>query len=286
MYHMWLPTGWQMGWWCVRVQFQVLYLNHFRQIYRYLVIFRNTRQFPLWMVMLIPVLAYLTSFCTFPLDTFALWHLTICLSALSVVWLVQVSAPASSPWSNAGAINFTAPYFWMSLSLNISMTFAICARLLFYRRRVSSVLGPNHGTQYTSVAAMIVESASLYSAFALLFLIPFALNNPIQNTFIQLMGEIQVSIAIWTTIESDGCQWFHIQIIATLLITYRVAYGAAWASGTSQTILGTKETQNSGVRVQVEFSGPHEGPLNHSSSLAKTQSQGQSSEYEMGKCPA
>lgn len=125
------------------------------------------------------------------------------LSALSVVWLVQVSAPASSPWGSLSnnAINFTAPYFWMSLSLNISMTVAICSRLLFYRRRITRVLGPNHGTQYTSVAAMIVESSFLYSAFSLLFLIPFALNNPIQNAFIQLMGEIQVSISISTVTD-------------------------------------------------------------------------------------
>ena len=120
-----------------------------------------------------------------------------------MVWLIQVSAPASSPWGSLSnnAINFTAPYFWMSLSLNISMTIAICARLLFYRRRITRVLGPNHGTQYTSVAAMIVESSFLYSAFALLFLIPFALNNPIQNAFIQLMGEIQVSIAVSTVTD-------------------------------------------------------------------------------------
>jgi hypothetical protein len=106
--------------------------------------------------------------------------------------------------SGANTINFTGPYFWMSLSLNITMTVAICARLLFYRRRISSVFGPNHGTQYTSVAAMVVESAALYSAFALLFLIPFALNDPLQNAFIQLMGEIQVSFAVSMTIKSDG----------------------------------------------------------------------------------
>jgi hypothetical protein len=33
-----------------------------------MVIFRNTRQFPFWVVMIIPVLAYFTSFCTFPLE--------------------------------------------------------------------------------------------------------------------------------------------------------------------------------------------------------------------------
>jgi hypothetical protein len=41
-------------------------LNQFQQIYRYLVIFRNTRQLPLLVVMLIPVLAYMTSLGTFP----------------------------------------------------------------------------------------------------------------------------------------------------------------------------------------------------------------------------
>jgi hypothetical protein len=41
-------------------------LNQFQQIYRYLVIFRNTRHLPLLVVMLIPVLAYMTSLGTFP----------------------------------------------------------------------------------------------------------------------------------------------------------------------------------------------------------------------------
>jgi hypothetical protein len=190
-------------------------------IYRYMVIYRSSPQFSLWVVMVIPVLAYFTSI------------------SLGVVWLIQISSPADSPWKSNNAINFTAPYFWMSLSLNIAMTIAICARLLIYRRRVSKVLGPRHGTEYTSVAAMIVESSLLYSVFALLFLIPFALNNAIQNVFLQLLGEVQ--------------------IIAPLLITYRVAYGGAWGNGTSRDLLSTretKETQKSGVRVQVEFSGP------------------------------
>lgn len=37
-----------------------------------MVIFRNTRQFPFWVVMIIPVLAYLTSFCTFLLEVMRL----------------------------------------------------------------------------------------------------------------------------------------------------------------------------------------------------------------------
>ena len=140
----------------------------------------------------------------------------------------------------------------------MSLTLAICIRLLFYRRKVASVLGPKHGTQYTTVAAIIVESAVLYSGFALLFLIPFLLDSPIQNVFMQPMGELQVSIviSIEVLIESDRREWFCIQIIATFLIIYRVACGIAWASGTSSAMLIGKEAQNSGVRVQVEISSP------------------------------
>lgn len=130
-----------------------------------------------------------------------LWHVLIKFPATGVLWLTQISA--TSPWV-AGSINFTAPYFWLSLALNMTMTIAICARLLFFRTRVRKVLGHNHGSDYTSIAAMVVESAAIYSAFSLCFLIPFALNHPIQNTFIQMLGEVQVSIvALYSLTDTE-----------------------------------------------------------------------------------
>ncbi|KAF8809157.1 hypothetical protein BYT27DRAFT_7094948 [Phlegmacium glaucopus] len=188
-------------------------------IYRYMIIYKSSCQLPFCVVMTIPVLAYMASV------------------SLSIVWFIQVSSPGSSPWSSSSTINFTVPYFWMSLSFNISMTIAICARLFYFRCRISRILGSNYGMEYTSVAAIIVESSFLCSVFTLLFLIPFALNHPIQNVFIQLIGEVQ--------------------IIAPLLITYRVANGAAWVSRTSADIFRVKETQPSGARVQADFSGPY-----------------------------
>lgn len=110
---------------------------------------------------------------------------------MGVCWLIQISAPSSSPWAS-NTINFTAPYFWLSLALNISMTLAIVCRLFLFRWRISRTLGPGYGQQYTSIAAMLIESAFLYSSFSLAFLIPFALNNAIQNTFVQMVGEVQV----------------------------------------------------------------------------------------------
>lgn len=107
------------------------------------------------------------------------------------LYLVQVSAPAGSPW-NVTTINYTLIYAALSLSLNLAITLAVVARLLLYRHRIVRALGRGFGTQYTSVVAMLVESAALYAVFSLLFLIPFGLQNQLANIMLQALGEIQV----------------------------------------------------------------------------------------------
>jgi len=211
-------------------------------VWRCMIIYRSCR-YPSWLVMGIPFLAYLGSI------------------TIGVLWLIQIST--LNPWT-ATTLNFTAPYFWLSLGLNITMTCAITGRLLFYRWRISSVLGSRHGSQYTSVAAMIVESAFLYSAFALLFLVPFSLNHPIQNTFIQMLGEVQ--------------------IIAPLLITYRVAYGQAWSSNTTAQIFSTGNAGRASVRVQ--FSEPHTHSSPSTLLGTRSESRKATEEYEMDKSMA
>ncbi|KAH9478938.1 hypothetical protein JR316_0009401 [Psilocybe cubensis] len=201
-------------------------------VYRCMVIYRGCRFSP-YLVMGIPAIAYLGSVTT------------------GILWLTQISA--TSPWV-AGSINFTAPYFWLSLALNMTMTIAICARLLVFRRRMVKVLGGRHGSHYTSIAAMLVESAAIYSVFSLCFLVPFALNHPIQNTFIQMLGEVQ--------------------IIAPLLITYRVAYGKAWTDKTTKQLLSgnTKEAES----VSMKFIKPLStvDASNHSNTLNESKPEG------------
>ncbi|KAH0831410.1 hypothetical protein J3R83DRAFT_14080 [Lanmaoa asiatica] len=130
---------------------------------------------------------------------------------LGVFFLLQISSPASSPYINAGhPINWTIPYFCVSLAINIVVTLLIVIRLLLYRRAMVQLLGPGHATECTTVVAMLVESAAVYATFSLLFLIPFAMNNPVSYTFIQVLGEAQ--------------------LIAPLLIIYREAQGKGWIS--------------------------------------------------------
>jgi hypothetical protein len=134
------------------------------------------------------------------------------------MFLLQVTS--NSPYFSSTNVNYTVPYLSLSLALNIIITLVIVLRLLTYRHRISKVLGSSYGTQYTSIAAMIVESAALYSAFSVVFLTLFLLNNPISATFLQSFTQVQ--------------------IIAMLLIVFRVAQGKGWSQDTMSRVMISK----------------------------------------------
>ena len=107
---------------------------------------------------------------------------------------LRSSQPGLSPYS-ALPLAYGASYFAISLGSNIVMTVLIMARLLIYRRTIMTSLGlsADHARDYTSLATIVIESASLYSVFAILFLITYALNHPINQIFLSLANSAQVS---------------------------------------------------------------------------------------------
>lgn len=160
-------------------------------VWRCMVIYRGC-MVPMWVVMLFPCLMYAASI------------------VMGIMWMLQVTT--ASPYFSLTHINYTVPYLSLSLALNIIITIVIVLRLLTYRHRISKVLGSGYGTQYTSVAAMIIESAALYSTFSVAVLALFAIGNPISATFIEALTQVQ--------------------IIAMLLIVFRVAQGKGWSQET------------------------------------------------------
>ncbi|KAJ7219750.1 hypothetical protein C8J57DRAFT_1095158 [Mycena rebaudengoi] len=193
-------------------------------VWRCYVIYLGAR-IPSYVVLAIPGLMYLSTM------------------VMGILWLKQVAAPAASPWDALG-VNWTIPYFIMSLALNLLVTILIVARLLVCRAKINKVLGKKHGAQYTSLAAMIVESASIYSTFSLLFLVPFAINTPtslaLSQLFLQALSPVQV--------------------VSTLLIIFRVAQGKSWSAQTSTAITGGSgesrtiggSSRNNAIRVQTD----------------------------------
>ncbi|KAH7926896.1 hypothetical protein BV22DRAFT_319507 [Leucogyrophana mollusca] len=129
---------------------------------------------------------------------------------LSVLWLIQMSSPSSSPYQDtAMGVDFTVPSIAVALMVNITVTIMIVGRLLYYRHSVARALGPCMSL-YTSLTAILVESASLYTAASLFFIIPFAMGSSFANGPLQIIPETEV--------------------VASLLIIYRVLQGKAWSN--------------------------------------------------------
>ena len=113
---------------------------------------------------------------------------------MGTLWTLQSSQPGLSFYS-AVPLAYGTSYYAISLGSNIVMTVLIMARLLIYRRTITSSLGlsTEHARDYTSLGTIIIESASLYSVFAILFLITYAVNNPINQIFLVVANAAQVS---------------------------------------------------------------------------------------------
>ncbi|KAJ7890661.1 hypothetical protein B0H14DRAFT_2336287 [Mycena olivaceomarginata] len=130
------------------------------------------------------------------------------------MWTLESSHPQLSMYS-ALPMAYGTAYYAISLSVNIILTFLIIGRLVSYRRTLLESLPADLATHYISLATVIVESAALYTVFAILFLITYAINHPTNQ--------------VWLAVAS-GCQQ-----IANLLIIYRLAEGSAWQQNTLST---------------------------------------------------
>ncbi|KAF8808158.1 hypothetical protein BYT27DRAFT_7097781 [Phlegmacium glaucopus] len=152
---------------------------------------------------------------------------------MGTLWTLESSQPGLSLYSKL-PMAYGTSYYIISLSVNILLTILITIRLVLYRRRVIATLAPEHGKHYVSLATIMIESAALYSAFALLFIITYALNNPINQIFLGVASSAQQ--------------------IASYLIIYRLAEGRAWNQGTvaSQEKLQTLRFVGESTTCQTE----------------------------------
>ncbi|KAF9476010.1 hypothetical protein BDN70DRAFT_882972 [Pholiota conissans] len=153
-------------------------------LYRLFVIYGSK-----YIVIAFPVLAYLAGL------------------SLAIIELVIAGKPGGN-FFHGKSINFGTPYYTITISLNIIITLLIVSRLLKLGKAVSRALGRDSAKMYTSVAAMLVESAAPYSAVGVMFLIPYAMGNPIAISF--------------------GQVWAKIACLAPQLIVLRVVTGRAW----------------------------------------------------------
>ncbi|KAJ3488752.1 hypothetical protein NLI96_g2607 [Meripilus lineatus] len=135
---------------------------------------------------------------------------------VSCVLMRDLSQPGNTLWEEPTS-TLALVYAATSMSITILSTILIVGKLLFVRYQVRNIMGKTHREIYFSVSAMLVESAFLYSAFALAFIISYVEDNtPVNQIFYQTIGQVTS--------------------IAPLLIIMRVAQGRAWSKYTTNAV--------------------------------------------------
>ncbi|KAM6503774.1 hypothetical protein JOM56_000717 [Amanita muscaria] len=137
---------------------------------------------------------------------------------IGLIWCLQASVPDLPPFRKLLLVLGTA-YYGTSFSVNILVTFLIILRLALHRRAILQTLPVDYAEQYLSMAVIFVESAALYSVFAVAFIICYALASPISQVFLPLV---------------PPCQQ-----ISGYLIIIRLAQGQAWTTNTLGTTTET-----------------------------------------------
>ncbi|KAI0331106.1 hypothetical protein GY45DRAFT_1322808 [Cubamyces sp. BRFM 1775] len=137
-----------------------------------LLLWRCYRVWQKWYIMVIPTLMWLAA------------------TVLSALTTIQAALPASSLWAN-NTFAVSVPYWSLSIALTLVLTLLLIARLLYIRRKIVSVLGLHYGRTYSSVVAMVLESALLYGLVSLVFIILYGLHNTAENLFIPLLAQVE-----------------------------------------------------------------------------------------------
>lgn len=115
---------------------------------------------------------------------------------MGITFTYQIAQPNSSFW-NSTAIDFGLPYFSISLSLNVLLTFLIVARLVMHSRNVRAAMGAPSGASglYRAIVTMLIESCALYAVNSLLFVGPWGAGSHVADIFLPILAEIQVRVS-------------------------------------------------------------------------------------------
>ncbi|EIN04127.1 hypothetical protein PUNSTDRAFT_76736 [Punctularia strigosozonata HHB-11173 SS5] len=140
---------------------------------------------------------------------------------MSCLLLSQIAEPGDNIWKQL-SVKFALTYWCISIGATLLLTTLIVVRLLYMRYKLRKVMGPHHRSPYLSISTILVESAFLYCAVGLAFIITYARNDPAQNIFLPVLGQVQS--------------------IAPLLIIMRTCQGRAWTKDTAKMVTTTGDT--------------------------------------------
>ena len=149
-------------------------------------------------VMALPSLMYLASVgaCLNPSQAIAILLANATVTALGISLAYQSARP-DNLLRNSQIIDFGLPYYFISLSLNLLLTFMIVIRLVLHSRNIRNAMGPlaKSDRLYRTIVTILVESSALYAVNFVLFIGPWRTINAAQYIFLPILNETQVRVA-------------------------------------------------------------------------------------------
>ena|SRR5882757_1233410 len=106
---------------------------------------------------------------------------------MSILLLIQASTGTS--WYN---IDTVLIYLSIQVGINVIYTILMTNRLLVMRSRMKRIMGEFDASIYDAIVRMNIESAMLYSALAVIFLVSFALHSYVSNLCFLAISHVQV----------------------------------------------------------------------------------------------
>ena len=148
-------------------------------------------------------------------------------SALAII-SIDISADPTAGFFSSAEGNLNLSSYTISLGMNVILTAMIVGQIFATRSKGRQMFGESYGDHYSSLSAMFVESAALYSLMSIPLLISYGLMHPISQIFLSLNPAAQVS-------SNPNFPYLPVidlapKVISNYLIIYRVAQGRAWTT--------------------------------------------------------
>jgi hypothetical protein len=121
-----------------------------------------------------------------------------CFAVISIISIVETAlVQAHLSTTNRNAAHLGALWVSLSVGLNVIVTFMICFRLLRMRALTRSALSPEMSSMYTSVTAMLIESAAPFSILGIGLVITGTQNKPPLFAFCFVWGMFCVESSLF-----------------------------------------------------------------------------------------
>ncbi|KAK0195719.1 hypothetical protein F5146DRAFT_301745 [Armillaria mellea] len=153
-------------------------------------------------------------------------------TVMAIITNVISGLPDSNVFKGKAA-NFGVSWVVLTVSFNVVVTTMICARILLLQRSIRKYMDAETAKMYTSIVALMVESALPFTVLGIIFIAAYVRESP----------------AEWTMAPT----WGSFVIISPQLIILRVATGIAWTKATVTNVTRSLEyAQRTSTTMGIE----------------------------------